>query len=193
MNNNPQYHFTKDQLRKEVADIHAARKNPAKFEVLYKRYYEQIMRFIYQRVDSRDVASDLTSQVFLKAMINLKKYTDKGVPFASWLYRIALNEVRLHFRDDKAAHVVNARTEHLVGMISEMEEEADDNQVEQLVSAIDKLDDADVEILELRYFEQRSFKEVGEILEVTENNAKVRTYRVLDRLREVMQVQIHTK
>jgi RNA polymerase sigma-70 factor (ECF subfamily) len=47
------------------------------------------------------------------------------------------------------------------------------------------LDNEEMELIELRYFEKHSFKEVGEILEITENNAKVRTYRVLEKLKKL--------
>jgi RNA polymerase sigma-70 factor, ECF subfamily len=57
---------------------------------------------------------------------------------------------------------------------------------EALYNALCRLSDADVELIELRFFEDRPFKEVGEILEITENNAKVRTYRVLDKLKTLM-------
>ena len=45
------------------------------------------------------------------------------------------------------------------------------------------LPDAEMQMLELRFFEKKSFAEVGEIIGITENNAKVRTYRILDKLK----------
>ena len=55
-----------------------------------------------------------------------------------------------------------------------------------LVSSLDELRKGDLEILELRFFEKRPFKEVADILGITESNAKVRTYRVLERLKKIM-------
>ncbi len=54
-----------------------------------------------------------------------------------------------------------------------------------LVELLNELDEAEVQLLELRFFEQRPFKEVAYILEITENNAKVKTYRILDKLKKI--------
>ena len=53
-----------------------------------------------------------------------------------------------------------------------------------LIAVLNDLNDADLEIIELRYFEKRSFAEVGEILQITENNAKVKTYRIIGKIKK---------
>ena len=68
--------------------IEAAKRDATNFGPIYNKYYKQIFGYIYQRMEDKDVAFDVTSQVFLKALTNLHKYEFKGVPFASWLYRI---------------------------------------------------------------------------------------------------------
>ena len=73
--------------------ILAAKKSPEKFSVLYEKYYAQILKFVYQRVVTKDDAYDITQQVFLQAMLSLPKYELRGFPFTSWLYRIAINEL----------------------------------------------------------------------------------------------------
>lgn len=182
-----QYHITKDQMQRELKEIEAAKADPKKFGVIYERYYEQIFMFIFQRVESMDEAGDVASQVFLKAMTNLKKFEFRGLPFASWLYRIARNEVNQHFRKENSSKVVNVDTSALGEMIDELDSNEDkDELVQKLIQAIRELEDGDIEILELRYFEKRPFREVGDILGITENNAKVRLYRTLDKLKKVV-------
>src|ERR1041385_1203338 len=70
--------------------IEEAKKDPASFKWLYETYFKRIFLFIYHKVESRNEASDLTSQVFLKAMQRLHQYQSRGLPFSSWLYRIAI-------------------------------------------------------------------------------------------------------
>ena len=48
------------------------------------------------------------------------------------------------------------------------------------------LPEDDLQLVEMRYFEKRAFKEIAEILEITENNAKVKVYRVLERLKKMI-------
>jgi RNA polymerase sigma-70 factor (ECF subfamily) len=52
------------------------------------------------------------------------------------------------------------------------------------VQQLDNLKDADLQLIELRFFEHRPFKEIAEILDMTESNAKVKTYRILERLKK---------
>jgi len=183
------YHHSKDQLAAEAEAIEAAKKDPAKFEVLYNKYYEQIFRYLYQRLDSKEEAFDITSEVFLKAMLNLYRYEFKGVPFASWLYRIAYNELNQAFRNNKAKRTINIDTTHVNEMIDEMEEDGREAYKPLLKAAINNLSDPDLNLVEMRFFEKRPFKEIGNILEITENNAKVRLYRVLDKLKEMITVK----
>ena len=89
---NPVYHQTSDILQEELSWISSAKKDPERFGPLYKKYHEQIFRYVYQRMDDQDLAFDVTSQVFIKAMNNLHKFEYRGVPFSSWLYRIAKSE-----------------------------------------------------------------------------------------------------
>ncbi len=173
-------------MASEYEVVEAAKKDPAKFSVLYNKYHEQIFRFIYQRLDDKDLAFDTTSQVFLKALTNLQRYEYRGVPFASWLYRIASSEVNQLFRQNKAQRTVNIDSVHLYDMIDEMEEDKLEKYHEKLQGVIADLDEPDLQLIEMRYFEKRPFKEIGEILEITENNAKVKVYRILEKLKKAL-------
>ncbi|WP_066755938.1 RNA polymerase sigma factor [Crocinitomix algicola] len=185
MSTNPIYHHTEDKLLKELKWIKYAQEDPRGFEPLYNKYYEQILRYIYQRVDDKEQAYDIASQVFLKALNNIHKYEYRGVPFASWLYRIAKSELYQSFRDKKARRTVNVDTARLSDVIDEMEEDTTDETHKMLIKLISKLKEEEVQMVELRFFEKRSFKEIGEILEITENNAKVKSHRVINKMKKL--------
>lgn len=180
------YHMTKSQLSEEEMIIEQAKSDPAKFGLLYEKYYEQIFRYIYQRVDDMDTAGDLCSQAFLKALTNLKKYENRGVPFSSWLYRIAGNELNQFFRENKNSRSVNVDTDSLNDILDEetQDHEEKELQKERLIQMLGEIDEESLTMIEMRYFEKRSFKEIGEILDITENNAKVRLYRLVDKLKK---------
>lgn len=179
------YHATKVDLANEQGLVEAAKKNPKDFAVLYEAYFEPIFRYIYQRLDSKEPAFDATQQVFLKAMANLHKYENRGVPFASWLYRIAFSEVNNLFRQEKAQRTVNIDSVSVYTIIEEMEENKIDKYHDKIVAIIsEQLEEDQLQLIEMRFFEKRSFKEIGEILDITENNAKVKTYRVLEILKK---------
>jgi len=182
---NPIYHHTEDKLRQELQWVKLAQDDPKRFAPLYDKYYEQIFRYIYQRMDDKELAFDITSQVFLKAMNNIKRYEYRGVPFSSWLYRIAKSEVYQSFRDKNATRTVSVETFHLAEMIEEWSEDTSEQRREVLLSIISELKEEEVQLIEMRYFEKRSYREIGEILEMTENNAKVKTHRIINKMKKI--------
>ena len=178
------YHQSQNQLLSENDIVEAAKKDPKQFVVLYTKYYEQIFRYIHQRMDDKEMAFDITSQVFLKAMINLPKYKYKGVPFSSWLYRIAMSEVYQSFKDKKSTRTVNVDTSNVEDIIEEVEEDNTVEMREALIKVIGNLPEVELQIIEMRYFEKRSYREIGDILGMTENNAKVKAYRIIEKLKK---------
>jgi len=181
------YHASKGDIDSELKLIEAAKADPAMFAPLYDKYYEQIFRYIYARLDDKDLSHDATQQVFLKALSSLQKYQYRGVPYASFLYRIAKSEVYQALRDNQKQRAVNIDDVHLKDMIDEMEENIYEPHFDKLAGAIAGLEEADLQIVQMRFFEKRAFKEIGEILEITENNAKVKLYRVLDKLKKKLE------
>lgn len=185
----PQKTVSVAAMEAEWEEIQAAQQNPARFRPLYERYYEPIFRFVFRRTADSDLAADLCSQVFLKALQRLGSYQFRGVPFSAWLFRIASNEVAQHFRQNSQKRTVSVEENTLSDVAEEMELEDEIWQVEELVHALDTLKPTDLSLIELRFFEQRPFKEIAEILDITESNAKVKTYRILERLRKWMKGQ----
>ncbi|MEM6321928.1 MAG: sigma-70 family RNA polymerase sigma factor [Bacteroidota bacterium] len=176
-------------MQEEWTEIQAAQKNPALFRSLYDRYYEPIFRFIHRRTADKSLTGDLTSEVFFKAMQKLPKYQFRGVPFSAWLYRIASNEVTQHYRNNQKNRVVSVETQTLPNLMVEMgdwETTTEKPLQELLIPCLNELKIKDLELIEMRFFEQRPFKEIADFLEITESSCKMRTYRVLERLKKIV-------
>ncbi|MDX1652912.1 MAG: sigma-70 family RNA polymerase sigma factor [Brumimicrobium sp.] len=180
---NPIYHHSEKKLHEELEWITLAKSDPRHFAPLYEKYHEQIFRYINQRMDDHELAFDVTSQVFLKALRNLHKYEFRGLPLGSWLYRIAKSELNQAFRDRKAKRAINIEKTHLSTFMEVFKEEESLINRERLFNALDMLKESDLQLIEMRYFEDRPYKEMGEILDITENNAKVKTFRALEKLK----------
>jgi RNA polymerase sigma-70 factor, ECF subfamily len=134
-----------------------------------------------------ELAADITSDVFVKAILALPKYTYKGVPFSSWLFRIASNTLVDYFRSRESERVLNIETLYLSKMITdEMEENPEEENIQVLLDILPQLQPKDLVFIEMRFFEHRSFREIGEIMQLTETNAKIRTYRILNKLKQKM-------
>lgn len=180
------YHKSNNDIALELKEIEQAQLNPEKFAVLYDRYYKPIFLFVFKRVNDENSTADITSVVFLKALVNIKKYQYKGVPFSAWLYRIAFNEINMYFRKSNADRFVSMEHSGISNLLSEVKEETASEAQNRMMNVIKKLNIEDLQLLELRFFEEHSFAEVAQIVGITENNAKVKVYRILDKLKKLM-------
>lgn len=183
---NSLYHHTESALAEENLWIEKAKENPADFGVLYKKYYLQIFRFVLKRIGDENAAAEIVSDIFVKALQNISKYEYKGFPFSSWLFQIARNEVNLSFRKEKYSKTVTVETPELNEVLEEVEESLHEENIELLLDGLRELKPEELELLEMRYFEKRPFKEVSEVLEITESTAKVRMHRVMQKLKEII-------
>ena len=180
------YHVTNAQMKEELLQIEAAKKDSVFFGLLYERYYKQIFGYVNQKLEDRESAGDITAQVFFKALTNLNKVQFRGVPFASWLYRIAQSEVYQSFRDKKSQKTINTDVGDLRNVFEELEEEHYEEYKPKLLKLIEALPQKDKQLVQLRFFEKKAFKEIAEEMGITENNAKVRLYRVIERMKKLM-------
>ena len=122
----------------------------------------------------------------LKAMVNLSKYQFKGVPFSAWLYRIAINEVNQHFRETRNQRSVSIESTNLAEMMEEVEVNHSDENIQLMLESLQELSPDEIQLIELRYFEKMPFKEVAVIYNITENNAKVKMYRLLMKMKKIL-------
>ncbi len=169
--------------------IEYAKTNPKYFGILYEKYFSAIFKFTYKRLASKEEAADITSVVFLKAMQHISSYKDTGFPFSSWLYRIATNELNMMFRKNKTQRIVSVHDMDLFSLIKQMgvhitEDEIEREEIiEKILQYLQELDEADLFLIEMRFFENKSFKEICDILNISEGNAKMKVYRILDKIR----------
>jgi RNA polymerase sigma-70 factor, ECF subfamily len=166
--------------------IRRAQDDPRCFRPLYEKYFKKIFLFIHHRVGEKSLSADITSQVFLKAMSHLSRFRFRGLPFSAWLYRIALNECHDFFRKTKRYRFVAADEYTIEKFHEEFTAETGLAELhERLPEILERLTRDELHIIELRFFEQRPFKEVADILGITETYAKVKVYRTLDKMKKM--------
>ena len=164
VNINPQYHKTEAQINSEQQLVEAANKDAENFRLIYDKYYEIVFRFVYQRTGDENVTLEIVSDVFYKTLQNLKKYEFRGLPFSSWLLRIAHNETMNFYRKVSNSRVVKLKTEHLQNLTDEENENHLEDFKPALLRALKDLKIDDLQLIEMRFFEGRPFKEMAEIL-----------------------------
>ncbi len=170
-------------LLDELAIINRAKQDPVNFQPLYEKYYEQIFRFVYSRIEDKKLAYDITADVFYKSLLKLPAYQYQQLPFSSWLYRIARNELIDVFRKNKVSRVVSINSLKLKDIIDDIELDYREEYRPQLIQLIENLPDEDLQLIEMRFFENKSFKNISEIISTTEAAVKMRLYRLLKEMK----------
>lgn len=170
--------------------IERAKKDPEIFGRLYEENYSKIFGYILRRVANFEIAQDITSETFLKALKNIWKFKWRNISFSSWLYRIASNEIANFFRKNKW---------RIISIDKISEPTSDSNPLNEIIESqerlkgykdflalqerISKLPSKYQEVISLRFLEKKQIKEIAEILDKKEGTVKSLLHRGLERLR----------
>jgi RNA polymerase sigma-70 factor, ECF subfamily len=167
----------------ELLVTRSQRGDASAFGVLYDTYLPRIYRFIYYKTFSHEVAEDLTSDVFHKALLHINRFDPGKGSFSQWIYRIARNTVIDHYRTHKSTVPIDDAFD--IGFDARTEESLDARTALLKVSAYMKtLPSTQRELLTLRLWEELSYREIAEILGGTEDSVKMGFSRAVKKLRD---------
>lgn len=154
------------------------------FEELYNRYKEAILTYCRRLMGDIEAAKDIFQKTFIQAFEHRSQYS--GGNFRAWLYKIALNCARYEIRNQKRrnAFAVQSDVELLRSRSITIPEEMAD--VAIIREAMQRLSDEDREILELRYIEGLSYRDIAAIMGLTESHARVRVFRAKKSLQKIL-------
>jgi RNA polymerase sigma-70 factor (ECF subfamily) len=170
------------QKAEERPLVEAAQRDPAKFGALYELHFERVYAFVACRVRDRATAEDVTSEVFHKVLANLRSYEWRGVPFAAWLLRIAANAVIDHA---KRAARETALGEDPPEVATKTELRMVEDRA-RLFKLVRDLPATQRQVVQERFVEQRSIREIAARLGKTEGAIKQLQLRAIERLRAQM-------
>ena len=171
-----------------------AQHNREAFGELYEIYYQRIFNFALKRTADIQLALDITSITFLKALNQINKYRWRDVPFGAWLYRIAGNEVNDHYRRKGGKRIASieeiaelADTGDYADEINHAEEELSRHEEFLLLhKKLAELPEMYQEVITLKFFEKKKIKEIVKILGKKEGTIKSLIHRGLEKLKEKM-------
>lgn len=161
------------------------------FGELYQHYIERIFNYVYYRTGNLHDAEDLTARVFQRAMNHIRNYTDRGVPFSAWLYRIAHNLVANWHRDRSRRQEIPLNELPVVPSKEDRPETSLVRSQEQdaLLRMIRQLPPERQHLLILKFVENLSNAEIGQIMGRSEGAVKSLYHRTLLSLRDELGTQ----
>jgi len=168
----------KTMADEELVALYAKGNNPA-FDVLLNRYKSSVHSYIYYIVRDRDLTEDVFQETFVKAIVTIKqgRYSETG-KFKAWIMRIAHNLIIDNFRQERNENTIS-NDEVDVDLFNDIrlsdctaEDQMVQNQVfEDVRKLVRHLPDNQREVLEMRYYQDMSFKEIAEVTGVSINTA----------------------
>lgn len=160
------------------------------FGRIYELYFKKIYTFIFYRISHKQVAEDLAEDVFTKAWSNIKSVKDES--FTGWLYSIAKNRVIDHYRKERVTVDIFA-LENLI--VSEQDIGEATNHVmnrKLLIELIKKLTPEQQIIIQLKFIEDLSNKEISELISKSEESIRVLQHRAIQKLQKLLATQVQT-
>jgi RNA polymerase sigma-70 factor (ECF subfamily) len=171
-------------LDKEQELVNKAKESLQAFDELYDYYLPKIFAYVMNRSASREVAEDVTSQTFMKAMLKIRSFKYKGFSFGAWLYRIAHNTLIDYFRKNP-----NLKTADLEKVDSGDRADSVAQRLERqriILEALRKLPKQYQEVLSLKFFEELSNGEIAGILGCRKETLAVKLHRSLKAFEKVL-------
>lgn len=169
--------------------------DPEAFDGLYLLYADRIFRFLLGRVKKREVAEDLTSQVFVRLIERIHQYDvaddDNVAIFSAWLYQIARNIKNDAYRSAKRTNMLPIETveEKSTGkrLITEVEKRLD---LQRILDRLQTLSELQQDVIVLRFIEELTVAETARVMNKSEGAVKTLQYRALANLRQYFHTEV---
>jgi len=153
---------------------------------IYEENFDRIYRYIVLKIGDRTEAEDMTQQVFLNVIKSISSYKFQGMPFSSWLYRIAHNQIVDFLRKkskrptvpiDETVTAVGDDPEHVaLGVIA----------IEEVAVAAKRLTASQQEVISLRFAAELSVAEVASVMGKSEGAVKALQHSAIVALRKAL-------
>ncbi len=150
------------------------------FEQLFSDFKEKMARLCYSYCNNNAEAEDLVQESFSKVWLHLDNFKGESA-YSTWIYRITVNTCLMHIRYSKKYEFVN--DEQVPDLPAE--KNYAEEKVNGLYSAIAQLNEIDRVLISM-VLEELSYKEIGEVMGISENNVGVKVHRIKGQLKTLM-------
>ena len=163
------------------------------FDILLKRHQDRIFNYILRIIKNEDIANDIFQETFVKAILTIKqgRYTENG-KFPAWISRIAHNLIIDYYRQEKSENLQSSDLEDIdiLNRKELCEQTIEDIIISEQITSdvkylIEELPELQKEVLNMRYYQNLSFKEIAEITGVSINTALGRMRYAILNLRRI--------
>lgn len=154
---------------------------------LISNYYKEIYIYVFKQVNDKELAMDLTQEIFISMFGSLHGFDEKKAAFRTWLYKIATNKVVDYFRSKNYKYstmvedIDDREIEDKIDFTINLEYKEDVDKIHKIVN---KLSSEHQEIFRLKIFLESTFLEISKILEISESTVKTKYYSIIKKIKK---------
>ena len=158
------------------------------FSLIYDSYHNRILDFVMKRVSSKEVAEDLTSDIFEKILKSVSDFQWQGITISAWIYRIARNRIIDFYRKNSKrkndvsiydySNVIESKGANVENLMLEQEE------LVFLYNSIREFNEEDQYLIFYKFFEELPNKSIAKILKLTQTNVGTKLHRIRKKLKQ---------
>ena len=182
-----QQQFTDQEL------VNKTIQNKQAFAAIVHRYEAPLLRYI-SRLGCKDAsaAQDLLQEIFVKTFVHLNDY-DPSLQFSSWIYRIAHNEIVSYFRKEKSRPIVLTKVEdfflfeNIVDDVDFTDHKSQRHTAQAIKEAVGQLEPRYREIIVLKFFEEKSYEEISDILQIPQGTVATLISRAKKKIKNYLE------
>lgn len=167
------------------------------FVKLYQIFSKKIFDFLKRKVSNKEIAEDLTAEVFEKVLKTINDYQWQGISVSAWIYRVARNHLidyyrkQNKFKDDTSFDdVVNIVESNSPTAETEIIQDEEDI---ILFRTLKELDEEDQYLIYYKFFEEMSNSEIAQIVGQTETNVGTRLHRIRKKMEKIIKIKSNEK
>jgi len=154
-------------------------------EEIVSKYQKPIFFYILRTVWDEADAADLSQKTFVNAFRSIHRF-DRRSNFKTWLYRIAINVCKNHFRDDPRRREVNIEGMVFVDEMNPLDRIISEEEGMRLSMALNKLPEKQRDTVTLKVYQGLKYREIAEITGCSEGTAKANFHFGVKKLREIL-------
>ena len=156
---------------------------------LFERYYREIYAYVFRQCGERELAMDLTQDIFMAVFQGIYGFDRKKAIFRTWLYHVASNKITDFYRSRRhREHLKELPLDDIDVDVSDdsdiLVQLAEKETVQEIMKIVSVYELAWIHIFQMKCFEERTFSDIAATLNIPENTVKSRYYAIVKRLRK---------
>lgn len=167
------------------------------FTKLYNLHHKQVYDFVLRRVSTKEIAEDLTSEIFEKILKTIETFQWQGITVSAWIFRIARNHLIDYYRKNdkrKSDSSFDDIVDIVISPTTSAQEELEKSEDEiHLFKSIMELNEEEQYIVYYKFYEEMSNKQIAELTNTTETNIGTKLHRIRKKLATLVKKNENTK